>query len=348
MPDAVHDISSDRRFSREILPRVSRTFALNIRLLQGTLGESVRLAYLLCRAADALEDSWPGRPEDIRERFERFTRALQGDADAAAALASRAEFVADGRDDLGLVARLPKLLRLLAALPMAHRGPVVEGVTVLATGMCRYASRAAARPPGGSYLDTEPELDDYCWVVAGCVGVMLTQLFAVEHGAGDLVTARRRLDLAPIVGRALQLTNILLDWPQDVRRGRCYLPSSWLSEHGLTPADLVGADRPEARALAERLAARARESLARVPDYLDLFPKRQVRYRLFCLWPALWAGASLRAAMSDPEFPWGPRRPRISRGELLRTSLGSLLTIHRADTLRWLCGSIVPRREGAG
>jgi phytoene/squalene synthetase len=39
---------------------VSRTFALNIRLLRGPLGDAVRVGYLMCRAADTLEDSWPG------------------------------------------------------------------------------------------------------------------------------------------------------------------------------------------------------------------------------------------------------------------------------------------------
>src|SRR6476659_7719251 len=46
-------------FCREILPAVSRTFALSIRLLPGDLGAAVRDAYLLCRIADTVEDA-PG------------------------------------------------------------------------------------------------------------------------------------------------------------------------------------------------------------------------------------------------------------------------------------------------
>ena len=44
------------RFAREILPAVSRTFALSIRVLPGELGRAVLAAYLLCRIADTLED----------------------------------------------------------------------------------------------------------------------------------------------------------------------------------------------------------------------------------------------------------------------------------------------------
>lgn len=327
--------SSDHEYCRQVLGRVSRTFALNIRLLRGPFGEAVRAGYLLCRAADALEDSWPGAPDEIRGRFEVFLRALDGDRAAAAAISAQAAGMAAGREDLELVAQLPRVLRVADALPDTHRPPLRECVATLASGMSRYASRAASRPPGAPYLDTDAELDDYCWIVAGCVGVMLTKLFAAEYGMPDAALHERRLALAPHVGRALQLTNIALDWPSDVRRGRCYVPAAWLAERGLAPADLVGAPRPEVRELAARLVARARESLARVPEYVEAIPRRRVRYRLFCLWPALWALGSLRAAESDPEFPWGERRPRLSKTELFTSAVGAALTVHHADALRW-------------
>jgi farnesyl-diphosphate farnesyltransferase len=327
---------ADRRFCRAALPRVSRTFALNTRLLTGTLGEAVRIGYLLCRAADALEDSWPGEPPAIQDRFDRFQRALSGDREALASLSVEARALGSERMDLGLLVQLPRVLRVRDALPAPHREALSWGVATLAAGMGRYAARGAARPADVAYLDTEAELDDYCWVVAGCVGVMLTRLFAAEYGAGDLSTHERRLTAAPLVGRALQLTNILLDWPTDVRRGRCYLPASWLAEAGITPRELVDHAIPGAIAVARRLESKAREALARVPDYLDLIPARRVRYRLFCLWPALWALASLRHAGRDPEFPWGPRRPRLPRAEVWGAAFSSTLAVHHRATLRRL------------
>jgi phytoene/squalene synthetase len=63
-------LSEDRAWCDGVLPRVSRTFALNIRLLAGTFREAVSIGYLLCRAADAIEDSWPGSADEIRSRFQ--------------------------------------------------------------------------------------------------------------------------------------------------------------------------------------------------------------------------------------------------------------------------------------
>ena len=49
-------VAEAERFAKEVLPAVSRTFALSIRLLPGALGRAVRTAYLLCRIADTIED----------------------------------------------------------------------------------------------------------------------------------------------------------------------------------------------------------------------------------------------------------------------------------------------------
>ncbi len=332
--------ASDLRFCREVLPRVSRTFALNIRLLRGPLADAVRLAYLLCRTADALEDSWPGTPAEIGGRFDLMLAAVAGDADAAERLARAAAPLAAGAADLELVAQLPRVWRAHRALPAADREIIATGVATLAAGMCRYSARAAGRPDATPYLDDEAELHDYCYVVAGCVGEMLTRLHA-RRAPLDAASEERRLVLARDVGEALQLTNILLDWPSDVRRGRCHVPAAWLAEHHLEPHDLVDGARPGVRELAARLEALARTALARVPDYLDLVPARHVRYRLFCLWPALWALGSLRNARRDPEFPWGERRPRLPKSELWGAALRSLVAAHDGASLRRLyaaCG----------
>ncbi len=326
-----------REFCRRTLPRVSRTFALNIELLSGSLREAVRVAYLLCRAADTIEDRWAGSAEEIEARFAAFLAALAGDDRAAAALAGGSP-AAPAEADFDLLAHLPLVLAAYRGLEPGDREAVAEGVRTMADGMCRYAARAARRGPAVPYVDDEAELRDYCWVVAGCVGAMLTRLHERRAGAEPAARRARRAELAPVVGEALQLTNILLDWPTDVRRGRCYLPAAWLAEHGLAPADLAGGAAPAARTLALRLEVLAHAALDRVADYLDTIDARHVRYRLFCLWPALWARASIRLAHADPRFPL-EGRPKLTRAQLWGVALRSLLVLPSArGTRRLLAG----------
>ena len=51
------------RHTKSLLPRVSRTFALGIKLLPSRLEMPVRLGYLLCRIADTVEDDLALTPE---------------------------------------------------------------------------------------------------------------------------------------------------------------------------------------------------------------------------------------------------------------------------------------------
>jgi phytoene synthase len=82
-------------------------------------------------------------------------------------------------------------------------------------------------------------LDDtveYCYHVAGVVGVMMAYVMGVR----DEPTLDRATDL----GLAFQLTNICRDVVEDAEVGRVYIPLDWLTEAGV-PADRVAA--PEHR-----------------------------------------------------------------------------------------------------
>jgi farnesyl-diphosphate farnesyltransferase len=330
---------ADRAWCRDALARVSRTFAINIRLLSGSMGESVQTAYLMCRIADTLEDAWPGDGAEVGRRFDQLLAAFAGDRTAGEALAAASEVLRGRASDAHreLVARTPVVLRCFESLGTSDRDAVHTGVVTLASGMRRYAVRAAERRPTSEhptevapYLEDEAELHDYCWVVAGCIGSMLTALFGLRDR--DARRAERRVALAPSVGEGLQLTNILLDWPSDIRRGRCFVPASWLAERGLGVGDLItpldGRVTPAVLGIVERLEGLALVALRSVPGYLDTIAPRHVRFRMFCLWPALWAIASLRHARHDPGFPSAPSRPRLPRSSLWAIAGRAMLLGH--------------------
>lgn len=66
------------------------------------------------------------------------------------------------------------------------------------------------------------ELEDYCYYVAGIVGVTLTKIFCQKKGIEE-----KRFELEDfqiLFGIALQLINIIKDFKKDIARGWCYIP----------------------------------------------------------------------------------------------------------------------------
>jgi len=77
---------------------------------------------------------------------------------------------------------------------------------------------------------TFPDLYQYCIRVASAVGLICVEIFGYENPA----SRQYAIDL----GVALQLTNILRDVPEDLARGRLYIPLDDLARHGCTEDDL--------------------------------------------------------------------------------------------------------------
>jgi farnesyl-diphosphate farnesyltransferase len=69
------------------------------------------------------------------------------------------------------------------------------------------------------------DLQRYCYVVAGIVGELLTELFVVHAPSLATVAGELRRDQVAF-GEALQLVNILKDQSVDRREGRLFLPAS--------------------------------------------------------------------------------------------------------------------------
>jgi farnesyl-diphosphate farnesyltransferase len=232
----------------ELLVKTSRTFALAIPLLPSPTREATCLAYLLFRVTDTLEDAelWP---RDTRLRaLEELGGLLLGAPDPGArarvAELSRAWLDAPPSHDPGcleLLAAFPDLVDELHRQAPGARGIILAHGARTAAGMHATLMRADER--GHLELRSLVELQDYCYIVAGIVGELLTELFLFE--APLLEKVRETLVEHQVAfGEGLQLVNILKDESHDATDGRTYLPS--------------GVSRGEVVALARRDLRRAR------------------------------------------------------------------------------------------
>jgi len=71
-------VSSDEVYQDQILPHVSRTFALTIPQLPEGLRSAVTCAYLLCRIADTIEDEPALSPAETLAFLDRFKAVVAG------------------------------------------------------------------------------------------------------------------------------------------------------------------------------------------------------------------------------------------------------------------------------
>lgn len=208
-----------------LLERTSRTFALNIPLLPEPTRRQVTVSYLLFRIADTFEDSveWPlGRRLDALERFVRIIEKPQvGRARRLARIWTRVPPL-EHPGYVELLAEAPKVLEAFVALDPEARSVIGEHVVRTAKGMGTFVARAG--PTGDLLLRDLADLREYCYVVAGIVGEMLTALFLL--GRSELEEVRGELeDRSAEFGEGLQLTNILRDSSSDAGEGRRFLPA---------------------------------------------------------------------------------------------------------------------------
>ncbi|MCY4287863.1 MAG: phytoene/squalene synthase family protein [Aestuariivita sp.] len=289
-------------YQNQILEDVSRTFALTIPQLPSPLRETVGNAYLLCRLADTIEDETLLPSEQKTELGERLIAVIAGDDDPAEfaqalqnALSSSAS---SGEHDL--VTNTPKVIFLTHSFTETQRNAIERCVRIMTRGMMEFQRNAGLE--GLKDLDT---MGQYCYVVAGVVGEMLTDLFCA-HSA-DISSRRDRLfALAASFGQGLQMTNILKDMWDDRRRGACWLPRDIFEKTGVELKSVVnGQDNPKMVTGIRELIAIAQQNLDNALRYVMLIPASEIGIRRHCLWALGMAVLTLRSIHTRPVFSKG-------------------------------------------
>jgi phytoene synthase len=249
--------------ARSTTNRVARTFAIACRLLPRRLRHDVYLLYLVFRTLDDLVDD--GRPE-AEARIEAV------ESWAARRLAPDTPEIAT--------------LRALAARHPLPRDAIAD----FCAGMRQDLAEAT--------FATQPDVDRYCYRVAGTVGLVMTSVL----GARD---PRRAGPAAIALGMAMQRTNILRDIDEDAGHGRVYLAQEAIERHG--------------PALPGRREALLREEIARADALYDrgLAGVRELRHGRVAI---AAAGGMYREILRQIErdgYGAEPGRAAVTRGRKL-------------------------------
>lgn len=175
-------IESSNEICRNLLPKVSRTFVLNIPVLPAPLDLVVTVAYLLCRMADTLEDESGGETSERDALLGEFARLVdlpegwQGQVSAFAERAAGSLRAEAPPAEAALVRECPRLFESFAALTLIERQHISRCVRTMSGGM-REVIKTVESQQGPQGLDDLEASRTYCYYVAGTVGEMLTGLF---------------------------------------------------------------------------------------------------------------------------------------------------------------------------
>jgi farnesyl-diphosphate farnesyltransferase len=309
----------------ELLRDTSRSFYLTLRVLPGGVRFQIGLAYLLARTSDTIADTTLLPVESRLDALQALHEHIQGRATSALDFAG----LADGQGDPAekrLLNQAEATIEALDRTSDADRALIRNVLATIVSGQALDLRRFGQ--PGGAgvvALQTDAELDDYTYRVAGCVGEFWTRICRAHLFPGADLDEKLLLERGVRFGKGLQLVNILRDIPRDLRQGRCYVPRDLLSSAGLDPRDLLDPGNMERfRATYNQLLDRAEGFLRDGWQYALTLPATSVRVRLACAWPVLIGLDTLRLLRErnalDPA-----ERIKISRARVRKLILKSVL-----------------------
>jgi len=304
---------------KAILKSVSRSFYLTISFLPRPLREPVSLAYLLARATDTIADTatiqGPLRLTTLRD----FARVIAGELDFTTIAQPLRDFAAQQSDrhERTLIENLGQCIDWLAKLDSADRNDIRVVLKTIVTGQV-LDLRRFGDPTVVTSLRTGEELEEYTYLVAGCVGEFWTKL-GFRHIATFASRSPEEMTTLGIeYGKGLQLINILRDRAADAAAGRGYLPAEEL------------ATAPVGQVFANWL-ARAEEEITAGIDYCLSLTNWRIRFGTAL--PAL-IGARTIALLRAADR--GPGRIKVPRKEVRRILAASAVASASPRALRTL------------
>jgi farnesyl-diphosphate farnesyltransferase len=192
----------------DMLLATSRTFFIPINRLTGELQQAVASAYLCMRAIDEIEDHQDLPKEEKIKLLQAMSQILKDSFDENL-LRNLFQPYYEVLPEVTI--RIADWINLS---PFTIRPSILQATAEMAEGMAYWVSKAFQ-------IKNEEELDHYTYVVAGAVGVLLSEIWLWHE---DLPTDREQ---SIAFGRGLQAVNIIRNHEEDLERGVSFFPAGW-------------------------------------------------------------------------------------------------------------------------
>ena len=308
----------------DLLEGVSRSFYLTLRVLPKSIRPQIGLAYLLARTTDTIADTEIVGVEQRLEALQALRERILGRSAAPLDFGRLAQQQGLPAERV-LLEKCEASLALLQAQSELDQKLICEVLDVITGGQELDLKRFGNPAPGKLIaLQTDAELDDYTFRVAGCVGQFWTRVCLAHQFSTAATSAPSFEQLGVRFGKGLQLFNILRDMPADLAKSRCYIPSARLSAIGLAPEDLLRPEiEPKFRPLYNQYLDLTESHLAAGWRYTNLIPISQMRVRLACAWPIL-IGLQTIARLRTGNVLDPRQRIKINRREVRAMMLRSI------------------------
>jgi len=272
------------------------------------LREPIALAYLLARATDSVADTTEISNAVRLETLKMLSDGIQGKASCEVVVDLIASFVSlqGNTSERQLLESLPDCLRWLSQIEQADRNDI-----------------RVDNPQEIRALGTPADLDEYTYLVAGCVGEFWTRLCFRHVRNFARLSEDEMLALSKRYGMALQLINVLRDAGSDLRGGRCYFSEYELNAAHLTASQILS--EPERfQPIYRTWVQKAKAGLDSGMQYSRAIENRRVRAATVL--PAL-IGTRTLALLDEAAAGALQRTVKVSRREVRAMILSLAITL---------------------
>lgn len=287
-------IREDWEYCTCVFPKVSRTFSLNTVQLEGDIFKAVLIGYMILRIADTFEDNACRSELDKIADLKDFSVIFEGNK----GLAERLRLYASLRfrweedsDEKRLVENGDKILRCYFDMPEIYRKIIDPLAGEAVKGMIKFKKYRLKSEGKIFQLNSIEELEDYCYFVAGIVGIMLTKVFCRRSSIKAVLPELEKHQIH--FGIALQLINIIKDYKKDLERGWCYIPLSVTRKYKVKPENLRNLSAARMQGILKDMSRLAITHMDSAVEYIKLLPLNEKSIRMFCIIPFLLAYSTL-------------------------------------------------------